>query len=151
MRVVIDSGIVMDYLVDRKPFSDGARKLVILGMLKEVELWLPGNQLNGVLYTLTRGSKRSQIASIKRDFKILRKGVHICSVGEAEFDEVIESAWHDLEAACVHACALKLKADAIVTRHQRDFEQASVKVFDCDELFAYLRDEHGLTYEEIPW
>ena len=42
---------------------------------------------------------------------------------------------------CVYQYALKLEADAIVTR----------KVFDCDELFAYLAEEKGLTYEEMPW
>lgn len=39
----------------------------------------------------------------------------------------------------------------IITRNQKDFEKSSIKVFDCDELFAYLAEEKGLTYEEIPW
>ena len=37
--------------------------------------------------------------------------------------------------------ALKLEADAIVTRNQKDFEKSLIKVFDCDELFAYLAEE----------
>jgi len=45
----------------------------------------------------------------------------------------------------------KLEADAIVTRNQKDFEKSLIKVFDCDELFAYLAEEKGLVYEEIPW
>ena len=47
--------------------------------------------------------------------------------------------------------ALKLEADAIVTRNQKDFEKSLITVFDCDELFAYLAEEKGLTYEEMPW
>ena len=39
----------------------------------------------------------------------------------------------------------------IVTRNQKDFEKSLIKVFDCDELFAYLAEEKGLTYEEMPW
>ena len=46
--------------------------------------------------------------------------------------------------------ALKLEADAIVTRNQEDFEKSSIKVFDCDELFAYLEEEKGLAYDFIP-
>ena len=56
-----------------------------------------------------------------------------------------------LEGSCAHQCALKLKADAIIARNQKDFEKSSIKVFDCDELFAYLAEEKGLVYEEIPW
>ena len=37
------------------------------------------------------------------------------------------------------------------TRNQKDFEKSLIKVFDCDELFAYLAEEKGLTYEEMPW
>ena len=47
--------------------------------------------------------------------------------------------------------ALKLEVYAIVTRNQKDCEKALSKVFDCDELFAYLAEEKGLTYEEMPW
>lgn len=51
-----------------------------------------------------------------------------------------------------HACtsALKVKADAIVTRNQEDFEKSSIKVFDCTGLFAYLEEEKGLVYDFVP-
>ena len=52
---------------------------------------------------------------------------------------------------CVYQYALKLEVDAIVTRNQKDFEKSHIKVFDRDELFAYLAEEKGLTYEEMPW
>ena len=39
---------------------------------------------------------------------------------------------------CVYQYALKLEVDAIVTRNQKDFEKSLIKVFDRDELFAYL-------------
>ena len=45
----------------------------------------------------------------------------------------------------------QVEADAIITRNQKDFEKSTIKVFDCDELFAYLAEEKGFTYEEIPW
>ena len=47
-------------------------------------------------------------------------------------------------------CALKVKADAIVTRNQEDFEKSSIKVFDCTGLFAYLEEEKGLVYDFVP-
>ena len=56
-----------------------------------------------------------------------------------------------LRDACVYQCALKLKADAIITRNRKDFEKSSIRVLDCEELFDYLAEEKGLVYEEIPF
>ena len=100
---------------------------------------------------LTGGGKPALAVQLKRDLKKLRQGVRICGVNEVEFDAALDSSWSDLEGSCVHQCALKLKADAIIARNQKDFEKSSIKVFDCDELFAYLAEEKGLVYEEIPW
>ncbi len=49
----------------------------------------------------------------------------------------------------VHQSALKLKADAIVTRNKGDFERSFVPVLDCDELFALVEREHGIVYGEV--
>ena len=151
MRLMLDSNIVIDYLKMRDPFFAGARKLMLLGFLAEHELWFSSVQANDVFHTLADGGKPSQAVQLKQDFKKMRQAMHICGVGEAQFDAALDSAWDDLEDACVYQCALRLKADAIVTRNQQDFEKSSIKVFDCDELFAYLAEEKGLTYEEIPW
>ena len=62
----------------------------------------------------------------------------ICPSTEADVDAALDSAWDDFEDACVYQCARRLKADAIITRNQKDFARSSIKVFDCDELFAYL-------------
>lgn len=51
--------------------------------------------------------------------------------------------------ACVHQSALKLKADAIVTRNKGDFERSFVPVLDCDELFALIEEERGIVYGEV--
>ena len=151
MRLMLDSNIVIDYIKLREPFYASARKLVMLGFLAEHELWFSSAQANDVFYTLTGGGRPSQAAQLKQDLKKMRQGMRICGVNEVQFDAALDSSWVDLEDACVYQCALRLKADAIITRNQKDFEKSTIKVFDCDELFAYLAEEKGFTYEEIPW
>lgn len=151
MRLILDSNIVIDYIKMREPFYEAARKLMLLGFLGEHELWFSSAQANDIFYTLTGGGKPSKAAQLKQDLKKMRRGVHICSVSETQFDAALDSAWLDLEDACVYQCALRLKVDAIITRNQKDFEKSSIKVFDCNEFFEYLAEEKGLTYEEIPW
>ena len=150
MRLMLDSNVAIDYLAKREPFYAGARMLFILGKLGEVELWFTSAQANDIFYLLSRGGRRSLLPSVKAAVKELRSAAHLCGLGEAEFDAALDSTWDDLEDACVYQAALKVKADAIITRNQQDFLRSSIKVFDCEELFAWLEAEKGLVYEEIP-
>lgn len=151
MRFFVDTNIILDYLDERPGFVDSARKLMILGFLQEFELFMSASQATDLFYLLTNGGRASEAESVKKSMRHARQFVRVCSLTEADVDAALESTWHDFEDACVYQCALKLKADAIITRNQQDFEKSSIKVFDCDELFAYLAEEKGLTYEEIPW
>lgn len=112
---------------------------------------MSSSQISDAYYLLSDGGKPSLSSMVKNNLKRVRAAVRVCSFGEADVDAALESTWVDFEDACLYQCALRLKADAIITRNQKDFEKSSIRVFDCDELFAYLAEEQGLTYEEIPW
>lgn len=150
MRLLVDTNIIIDHMEDRVPFSRSAEKLIVLGYLREFDLVMSASQVTDAFYLLT-GGRASLADEVKQKLKKLRAAVRVCSLGEADIDAALDSTWHDFEDACVYQCALKVKADAIVTRNQKDFEKSSIKVFDCDELFAYLKDEKGLVYDFIPF
>ena len=80
----------------------------------------------------------------------MRGGSCAFALSETDVDAALDSPWSGFEDACVYQCALKVKADAIVTRNQKDFEKSSIKVFDCTGLFAYLEEEKGLVYDFVP-
>lgn len=151
MRVLVDTDIVIDHLAHRKPFEDAAKKLFLLGAMGEFDLRIGASQVTDIFFLLTSGPEKMSFDEGKLALRRLREHVRVCSLSEADVDAALDSTWDDFEDACVYQCACKLKADAIITRNQRDFEKSSIKVFDCDELFAYLAEEKGLTYEEIPW
>lgn len=151
MRLLVDTNIIIDHVKNRGSFGGPAQKLMTLGYLHEFELWMSSSQFTDAYYLLSDGGKPSLADEVKGKLKGVREVVRICSLGEADVDAALDSTWDDLEDACVYQCACKLKADAIITRNQGDFEKSSIKVFDCDELFAYLAEEKGLTYEEILW
>lgn len=151
MRCLVDTNIIIDHVKDRGSFGIPARKLMMLGFLHELELWVSSSQITNAYYLLSDGGKPSLSGKVKSSLKGVRAAVRVCSFGESDVDAALDSTWDDFEDACVYQCALRMKADAIITRNKSDFEKSSIKVFDCDELFAYLAEEKGLTYEEIPW
>lgn len=149
MRFLVDTNIAIDHMMDREPFSRSASKLITLGFLHEFELGMSSSQITDAFYLLTGG--RSSLADeAKQKLRTLRGALRVYSLTEADVDAALDSAWDDFEDACVYQCARKIKADAIITRNQKDFARSSIKVFDCDELFAYLEEEKGLVYDFIP-
>ena len=133
----------------RKPFCESARKLLLLGYLGEVELFTSSSQVTDVFYIISRGGKKRYIKQARNAIKAVRGAVGIVQVGEAEVDAALDSSWQDFEDACVYQAARSIRADAIITRNQTDFEESSIKVFSCEEFFDWLEDEEGVVYEEV--
>ena len=152
MKLFIDTNVIVDFFAQRKPFYDAARKLFLVGMLGEYDMWTGASQITDIYYLLTNAKEgqRLRAEQARQEIIKLRKFVRISAFTEADIDTVLSSTWSDFEDACVYQCACKIKADAIITRNQKDFEKSSIKAFDCDEWFAYLEQTRGLMYEEIP-
>lgn len=154
MRFLVDSNIVIDLLAHREPFCADAELLFLCGAVGEHELWITSAQANDIFYVLSGGASSGGAARSRRretaeSLRLLRRFVHVCGIDEEDFDAALESTFDDLEDACVHQAALKVRADAIVTRDAQGFARSSIKVFDCARLFEWLAAEHGRTYDEL--
>ena len=146
MRLVLDTNILIDYAIDRQPFAESAGLLMELGYLRELELWIGTSQVSDLVYVITDGGRAAQAEYAKETMRKLRKILHIYATDEEDYDAVAASAWDDLEDAFVFQTALKVKADAIITRDRNGFAKSPLKTFDCDGLFDWLRTDHGLDY-----
>lgn len=149
MRLVLDTNILLDYLLSRDPYVEKAIKLFALGSLGEFELWFGTSQVTDMLYFVTEGGMPSLANIARSQMAQLRKITHVYATNEADYDAVSKSTWNDLEDAFVYQTALAVKADAIISRDKTGFEKSSLRVFDYDALFRYLEEEKGLVYEIV--
>lgn len=148
-KLFLDTNTIIDYLDEREPFYEGARLLMICGRLAELELWMTGSQATDLVYILSEGGKPSRIARVLSRLRALRAFVNVWPTGPNEVDAMLSATWDDPEDALVYDSALRLGTDAIITRDKKGFEQSSLPVMDCDELFRWLEGEFGLTYDEM--
>lgn len=147
MRVVLDTNILIDYVLDREPFSEAASLIMELGYLGELELWMGSSQVSDLVYVMTEGGKASLAEHTKRTLTRLHKLIHVYATDEGDVDAVASSVWTDLEDALVFQTACKTKADAIITRGATGFQRSPIRVFTGEELFAFLEQEKGFVYE----
>jgi predicted nucleic acid-binding protein len=146
--ILLDTNILIDYLAVRQPFYPDARKLMILGAVGEVGLWLSASQVSDAVYVLSDGGQKSAAHEAQARLRQCRQFIHICALAESDIDAALGLGWSDFEDACVSVCAKKLNADYIITR-DGDFPDAAVPRLDAAGYLRMLESEQGITYEEI--
>ena len=149
MRLLVDTNIVIDCLRKRQPFDEPAKLLLALGKLGEFELWLSPTQLGDAYYLLSDGGKKTLADKVRNELKKLREVVRVCQFGEQEIDRALGLEWPDFEDALVYEAARSIRADALITRNQRDFSESAIPVFDCGEFFDWFAERHDVRYAEI--
>lgn len=149
MRLLLDTNILLDHLLERSSFSDKTDLLMSLGAIGEFDLYISVSQITDALYILSSGGKKSRLQAAKEAMAHAREHVHIAALDEADVDAVLDSDWEDLEDACVYQAARGIRADAIITRNLRDFGKSSIPVFDCPGFFDWMKREHGVDYAAI--
>ena len=121
MKLLLDTNILLDCMMDRQPFAADVRKLLILGALGEVDLWMSPSQFADAFYLLTEGGKPCLAEAVKFRLLKVKRLARICTLGEYDIENTLESPWSDFEDACLYQCAKRLRVEAIITRNQADF------------------------------
>ena len=133
----------------KTPFYEKARLLMLAGRVGEFSLWISSSQVTDMIFILTDGGKKSKVPEVLENLRIMRTFVNVYAVTDADIDKMLATTWADPEDALLVELALKMRADAIITRDE-DFPQTDmIRVQDCSEFFDWLREEKGISYAEI--
>lgn len=149
LRLLLDTNVVIDYLDAREPHYEKARLLMLAGYAGEFELWITASQVSDLIYILSEGGSRERMPGVLERLRGLRSFVEVFATGESEVDRMLAASWKDPEDCLLFEAALSLRADAIITRNQKDFEASLIKVLDCEEFFEWVKREYSLDYDEV--
>ena len=149
MRVLVDTNVLIDFLAQRAPFFDEARKLLIFAEMGDCELWASASQISDIFYVLSEGGKASKTDAAKAALISLRGIIRICAPGEEETDKALESTWSDFKDALLYQAAMSLGARCIITRNTQDFILSSLPVYTCQQFFTWMEQKHHLAYKEL--
>lgn len=133
MRVLFDTNVVLDVLLDREPHAEIAAQLLSL---------VDSGRLDGVLCATTvttihyLASKASTPKEAARQVRELLAMFAVAPVDEGVLASALDLGFADYEDAVLHEAAVAAGASAIVTRNGRDFVKAALPVFDPVELLA---------------
>lgn len=137
MRVIVDTNVVLDVLLARKPFVNEAIRLFGLIERGRVEGLLCATSVTTLDYLLSRTLPRAESRETVR--RLLRL-FEVAPVTRAVIEEAFLSRVADFEDAVVEQSGRLAGADAVITRDSKDFRLSAIKALAPEELLSSLLD-----------
>lgn len=137
MRVLIDTNILLDWLMNREPFHQNATKIMENCLFGSLEGFLASHTLPDLFYILRRdftvGKRKELLILLCDNMKVI-----------PEDQETIKAAltndnWLDLEDGLQMQCAVMEELDYIITRNLKDFETSKVKAISPEQFLALIQ------------
>ena len=141
MKLLIDTNVVLDVLLNREPFCNEAAKVLNLSDRAEVKEYISASAITDIYYIAYRQLRDKTI--VRNMIKTLLSIVSIACVTEREIVEALELEWSDFEDSVQYAVASLNEMDGIVTRNVADYKRAELSVWSPEQIVKKLELERG--------
>ena len=136
MRVLVDTNVVLDVLLDRRPFAEAAARIFALVEESTIEGFLCATTVTTVDYLLGQALAPEKARdALQRLLNLFE----IAPVNRPVLEQALRSGISDFEDAVLEQAGRLVAADAITTRNVRDFEKSTVTVYDPLELISTVK------------
>jgi predicted nucleic acid-binding protein len=135
MKVLIDTNIVLDLLLEREPFINDAIKLFEQIEQGKLKGYIAATTITNIFYIIRKAeSRETAVESVQR----ILTGLEFCEVNRAVVETALAHGLKDFEDGIQLACATLNHLDVIVTRDLKDFAGANFSVCSIADLLARL-------------
>ncbi len=138
MRILFDTNVVLDVLLDREPFSSTAAKLFSKVETGEITGYVCATTIT-TIHHLT--SKVIRVDSAIEVINKLMMLFEVAPVNRAVLDAALSSGFKDFEDAVVHESGVYKEAQGIVTRDSDGFKKSQINIYSPEELLLMLESK----------
>lgn len=123
--MILDTNVVLDVLLDRKPFSGDAEKLFACVERGELDAFLCATTITTIHYLASKALGFDQARILVKKLLSL---FDIAPVNRSVLESAEDLGFTDFEDAVLHEAARNAGVQSIVTRDPKGFAQASLAV-----------------------
>jgi predicted nucleic acid-binding protein len=135
MKVLFDTNIILDVLLDRQPFSDLAACLMSKVERSEIDGFLCANTVTTIHYLLSKHlNQQKAITCIDSIISLFE----VATVNRLVIKNALKLKFSDFEDSVLHESAIHAGADYIITRNIRDFKRTKIPAFTPAEFLSML-------------
>ena len=132
MRLMIDTNIVLDVLLEREPFYDQSKAVLDLCEQKTIYGFISASTATDIFYLI-----RKALGSTDEAYKALGHIldiVKVLTVTNEDVNAAFLKKAKDFEDCLLATCAMSNKCDGIVTRNEKDFTTFGIKLYSPEEI-----------------
>jgi predicted nucleic acid-binding protein len=142
MALLIDTNIVLDWILERRPLAESAKRVIELCISGDIHGFLAAHTILNIFFIIR---KEKSVAERKEILLMLCDCFEIIDVEKSMIVAVLENEkWQDLEDGLQMQCAMHEKPDYIITRNIKDLVHSEVKALLPED---FLKISEGVTTE----
>jgi predicted nucleic acid-binding protein len=136
IHLFLDTNIVIDFLTDRKPFSESAAKLFDYSVKGKVKLSLAAVSYNNIYYIIRKLTSHKEAL---RTMKILDEITETIDTTASSIKSALNSEFKDFEDAIQYYAAKENPTlNGIVTRNPSDFKLSKLPIWTPEQAIKFV-------------
>lgn len=136
MNILIDTNVILDVLLERKPYYENAARINLLCEKGYVNGYISASAITDIFYIAKKELKNKD--TVIELLKDILKTAHIASVTENDINGALNLSWDDFEDSVQYVIGESISAKYIVTRNTKDFVNSRIKVVSPDEFLSIM-------------
>lgn len=135
MKVLFDTNVILDVLLDREPYSEQASFLLTKVETSEIDGFLCATTITTIHYLISKVLGKNIACQHIRSLLSL---FTIAPVNRQVLEKAADSKFKDFEDSVLYEAACHAGAKYIVTRNTSDFKNSKLPVFEPLEFISAL-------------
>ena len=141
MRILFDTNIILDVLLNRKRFVELSSNLVGMVENNTIEGYLCATTITTLDYLITKTINKKQA---KIEIKKLLTIFNIAGVNSTVIELSVNSTFDDFEDALQYYSGECCEVEGLVTRNTKDYKNTKLPIYTPDELWGIVTiTQHG--------
>lgn len=135
MKILIDTNVILDWIMVRKPNAANAKLILEQCLFGNMEGYVTSHSLTDIFYILR---KDFSVEKRKKLLKLLCESMNVLAENkETILETLCHEEWNDLEDGLQMECAKKAELDYIVTQNLKDFQTSEISAVS-EEAFCEI-------------
>ncbi len=132
MRVLIDTNIMLDYILERDPYTVYSNKIFELCISDKLECVVAAHSITNAYFILRKFMTSEERRTALLDICEI---VSVAGVDESKIIGALSrNEFSDFEDCVQDECAAACGADFIITRNEKDFAESKVKAISAEDF-----------------
>ena len=136
MKIMIDTNIILDVLLEREPFYKHSRAILEMCEKRKIYGFISASSATDIFYLV-----RKALSSTEKAYDALGEILNIVKILTVTNDDVNKAFLQkakDFEDCLLATCAKSNNCDAIITRNKKDFLDFGITLFSPEELIENI-------------